>query len=158
MSALFHLAVVATATPVPSPEVVRQTIVENVPQGTPAVVVQAAQVAGVFAAGLVLSVAHRVVEYVTAREKGWEAKINVPLTSAYTVGVGLVGAATMGKLGVNASDLVTLVITSGVASIGTFWSYAVRKALSFVNGTATPAPTVSGGLVPPAPVDPANVG
>src|SRR6266516_416130 len=138
MSVLAATVATVAATPVPTPEVVRQTIVETVPQGTPAIVVQAAQVAGVFAAGLVLSVGHRLAEYLTAKEKGWAAWVNTLVASGYTVGVGVVGTTVMGQLGVDVSGIVALVVTTGVASIGTFWSYAVRKALSFVSGTAKP--------------------
>lgn len=128
MSVIQAVATV-TATPLPSPMVVKEIVTNVVPAQVPAVVVQAAQIAGVFITALILSVAHRVAEWLTAKEKGWGAKANTLLATLYSVGAGAVGAATMHQLGTSLTDLVTLALTSSVAITGSFWSYAVRKIL-----------------------------
>lgn len=128
MSVIQTVATV-TATPLPSPEAVKEVITNVVPAQVPAVVVQAAQIAGVFVAALVLSVAHRVAEWLTAKEKGWGSGVNTLLATVYSLGVGTVGVATMHQLGTNVSDLVALATTTSIALAGSFWSYAVRKVL-----------------------------
>lgn len=122
-----HVVAAVVATPTPSPEIIKTVFTNTVPAQVPAVVVQASQVAGVFVAGLLVSAAHRIAEVVIAKEKGWGPKFNTLLTSGYTVLIGLVGVATAHQLGTGLSSAVALVLSTGVASIGTFWGYAVKN-------------------------------
>lgn len=139
MSAIAQAAATVAATPLPSPQVIKEVFTNTVPANVPDVVVQGAQVAGLFVAGLIISAAHRIIEYVSAKEKGWGPKINTLLASAYTIGIGLFGAGTMHQLGLDVAALVALVLNTGVASIGTFWSYAIHSKLiaSLLGRTAT---------------------
>jgi hypothetical protein len=146
MSAEVHaVAAAVVASPLPSPQVIKEVFNNTVPANVPDVVVQAAQIAGLFVAGLIISAAHRIIEYVTAKEQGWGPKVNTLLASLYTVGVGLVGAVTMHQFGASVAGIVALVLNSGVASIGTFWSYAIHSKLiaSLLGGTTSSAPVVA---------------
>lgn len=134
MSVVAQAVATVVATPLPSPQIIKEVVTQVVPAQVPAVVVQAAQIAGVFVTALVLSVAHRMAEWLTAKEKGWGTKLNTLMATLYSFGVGTVGAATMHQLGANLSDLVALGVTTSVALAGSFWSYAVRKALAQLPG------------------------
>lgn len=157
-------SVVATPTPVPTPDLtaLAQAAANEVAkqsQGTSAVVVQAAQIAGVFLSAFFLSVVHRVTEFVTAREKGWGDKVNVPLATLYSAGVGLVGVVTMHQFGSSLKDLVAIGLTTSVALTGSFWTYAVRKVLSKFTGagvTSTSAVETPVLAVEEPPVNPAG--
>lgn len=117
----------ASATPLPSPQVTKEFFTQ-IPAQTPAVVIQAAQLAAMFVAALVLSVAHKVAEWLTAKEKGWGPQVNAGLATLYSFGVGLVGTASMHQLGADTTQLVTLGISTAVALAGSFWTYALRQA------------------------------
>lgn len=134
MSVVAQAVATVAATPLPSPQVIKEVVTQVVPAQVPAVVVQAAQIAGVFVAVLIFSVSHQVAEWLTAKEKGWGLKTNTLLATFYSFGVGTVGAATMHQLGTNLSDLVALGVTTSVALAGSFWTYAVRKALAQLTG------------------------
>lgn len=149
MSATVNALAAVVATPSPSPEVIKQTFTTVVPAQVPAVVVQAAQLAGMFVAALVLSFAHRVVEWLTAKEKGWGPKVNTLVATGYSVGVGLVGTATMGQLGTDVSALVALALNTFPALTGTFWTYALRTKLM----AGLVGPTASAATVPPLAVE-----
>ncbi len=145
-----QVAATVVATPLPSPAVVKEVVTQIVPAQVPAVVVQAAQIAGVFVTALLLSVAHRIAEWVTTKEKGWGSKANTLIATVYSAGVGVVGVATMNQLGTNLHDLIALAVTTSVALSGSFWSYAVRKALGQL--TAMGATTTPIANQDPAPV------
>lgn len=139
--------VVATATPVPTPDLsslAQQAANATAAQvaGPSAVVVQAAQLGGIFASALVLSLAHKLVEWLTAKEKGWDTKLNVLVATVYSLGVGVVGAAVMNQLGADLKDMVTVALTTSVALTGSFWTYAVSKAWKALFGTSLPTPVV----------------
>lgn len=143
MSALVQAvaAVVATPTPVVSPDLsalatAAANLAASKAAGTPAVVVQAAQIAGVFFTALVLSVFHRIAEYVTSKEAGWGLKTNTLVATGYSVGVGVVGAASMHQLGTNVAALVALAVSTFTALSGSFWTYAVRKVLADLTGAS----------------------
>lgn len=146
MSHLLALAqaVVATPTPVPTPDLsaLAQSAANAAAAkaaGPSAVVVQAAQLGGIFASALVLSLGHRLVEWLTAKEKGWNAKVNVLVATIYSAGVGIAGAAVMNQLGADLKDMVTVALTTSVALTGSFWTYAVRKAWAALFGSQLPA-------------------
>lgn len=130
MSAEVHaVAAAVAATPLPSPQVIKETFTNTVPAQVPAVVVQAAQVAGLFVAGVIISAAHRIIEYVSAKEKGWGPRINTLLASFYTLAVGVLGTAVTHQVGAGLATAVAVALNSGVVSIGTFWSYAIHSKL-----------------------------
>lgn len=149
MSHLLALAQAVVATPVPTPvptpdlsalaQFAANAAATKV-AGPSAVVVQAAQLGGIFASALVLSLGHRLVEWLTAKEKGWDAKVNVLVATIYSAGVGVAGAAVMNQLGVDLKDIVTVALTTSVALTGSFWTYAIRKAWSALFGSSLPAP------------------
>jgi hypothetical protein len=142
MSAIVHAAQTVAATPLPSPQVVKETFTQVVPANTPAVVIQAAQIAAMFVSALLLSVAHRVAEWLTAKEEGWGSAINALVATVYSAGVGLLGAASMHQLGTDTTQLVTLALSTSVAFAGSFWTYAVRKGINALTSLGASAPEI----------------
>lgn len=156
MSAIAQAAATVTATPLPSPQIIKETFVNTVPSQMPAVVIQGVQLLAMFLAAFLLSIIHRVAEWFTAKEKGWSPQLNAGLATAYSLGVGIVGTSTMGQIGHESQQIVALAISSFTAFSGSFWTYALRKAVTALSTQGVKAPTTTESLAPAVGQDPAQ--
>lgn len=136
----------ATATPLPSatPQIIKETVTQIVPQGVPPIVVQAVQFAAVFVSALLLSVVHRILEWATAREQGWKDNFNRILATGYSIGVGVIGTASMHQLGLAVAPLLVLGVNTCVALAGSFWTYEIRKLMGSLTGNGATVSSLPG--------------
>lgn len=112
MSAIVHAAQTVAATPLPSPQVVKEVFTNSVPVQVPADVLQLGQVLGLALATGFVSLVHQLVE--RGRLSG---NINRLIVAAYTLLAALATALLSGHLGTSINDL-QVEITALLVALG----------------------------------------
>lgn len=136
MTVLAHVAATVAATPLPSPAVTKEVFTNTVkvPEGIPAVVVQATVWVAMFVVAFALSVLHQVAEWLTAKEKGWPSWVNRLLATGYSEAVAVGGLLATGHFNLSLAGLAALLPASGVSLSGSFWTYEWRQFVAGLTG------------------------
>lgn len=142
MSAVVQAAATVVATPLPSPQVIKEVFTNTVSAQVPAYVLQLSQVLALAGATAFVSLVHALAE----RGK-WSSGVNRAVVTGYTLIAAFAATALAGHLGTNVNDLQSLLTDFLVALGSALGSYnLVLKSILSAFGI---------NLGSPAPADPA---
>jgi hypothetical protein len=136
MSAIAQAAATIAATPLPSPQVIKEVFTNNVPVQVPAYVLQLAQVLALAGATAFMSLVHALSE----RGK-WSSTVNRAVVTGYTLAAAVAATALSGHLGTNVNQLQSLLTDFLVALGSALGSYnLVFKSILSAFGFTSTAP------------------